>query len=114
MTQQSTAQKKTQARVDGKNRLMEPIRLSMTLNKERQIILDFQSEVKTFREKMKTAFLATLHTLDQTVEKAHDGVTQITSFWTHSFPMPGTNQRLTMALVFTCSKVSIGNLTENN
>ena len=51
MTQQSTAQKKTQARVDGKNRLMEPIRLSMTLNKERQIILDFQSEVKTFREK---------------------------------------------------------------
>ena len=52
MTQQSTAQeKKTQARVDGKNRLMEPIRLSMTLNNERQNILDFQSKVKTFREK---------------------------------------------------------------
>ena len=38
-----------------KNRLMEPIRLSMTLNKERQIILEFQSEVKTFREKIENS-----------------------------------------------------------
>ena len=101
-----------------KNRFMELLRLSIENNTfEQRKTKHFRFSIRSQNipgKKLNTVFLATLLTLDQTVEMALAGVNEITSFWTHSFPMPGTKQRLTMALVFTCSKVSVGNLTEEN
>ena len=101
-----------------KNRFMELLRLSIENNtSEQRKTKHFRFSIRSQNvpgKKLRTVSLATLHTLGYTNEIAEDGVTQNTSFWTHSFPMPGTNQRLTMALAFACSKASIENLTEKS